>query len=381
VPGTNLVAISARYAAALPLSHVIATRAEVWSSAGVLLTPKGLTIDASGSTITTDRNAVIRRTCTVALTDPTGTLVPTTAQTLLHPTSGNELVLYRGITYSDGTNELIQLGVFGIEDYVGDDTAADLVMTLTGNDRSRVIQRTGFGDVYPIAGGTNVGTAIQNLITAEWPFGPLTFNFAATTQVTPSTPLVYQPGDDPWQKCLDLAAGIGYEVYFDRTGSPTFAPITDPLTSPIAWKYDEGAGNIAVELIRTASRSQAPNIIIRDGQSSGIGAPVRGLSIDDNPASTTYWLGPYGPVRDYQSSALYTTQVQAQAASDAALLLAKGTIESLQVNAVPKPDHDVDDVIEATRVRSGLANRYVLDSMTLGFGTAGVLSAVGRQVS
>jgi hypothetical protein len=371
--------ISTRYAAALKAYQGgTATLAQVWGGNVMLQT---LAIDANGSVVNTDRAAVIRRTGSVALTDPTGTLVPTTVHTLLNPTSGNEIVLYRGITYPNSDQELIQLGVFGIEDAVINDSAQDLVITLTLNDRSRVIQRAGFGDVYVIAPGTNVGTAIQALIAFQWNGAPLAYNFAPTTAVTQTTPLVYQPGDDPWQKCLDLAAGCGFQVYFDRTGNPTFKPVPDPKVQPTAWSYDEGVGNIATGLTRTISRAKAPNIIIRDGQGSGIAVPVRGLSIDNDPTSKTYWRGPYGPVRDFASSALYATQAQAQAASDAALLLAKGTIESLQVLAVPKPDSDVDDVIEVTRVRDGLANRYVIDSLTLGFGPAGVLSFTGRQIS
>jgi hypothetical protein len=130
------------------------------------------------------------------------------------------------------------------------------------------------------------------------------------------------------------------------------------------------------------SRANAPNYFIRDGQGTGIDAPFRAIAVDDNPASTTYINGPYGRVVDYSASSLYATQAQAQAAADADLLLALGSVEALTLNAIPKPDHDVDDVIEVTRVRSGLSNQlYVLDAITMGFGVTGLTQMTGRQVT
>lgn len=382
MPGHKITAISQRYADALILPHDIATRAEVWRGDDLKAT---LNIDASGSVVNIDRAQVIRSTCSISLTDPSaGTsraLVKGTAQDLLSP-YGNELVLYSGITYEDGTQELIQLGVFGIEDVIITDTGGDLVIAVTGNDRSRVIQRAGFTDVYTVLPSTNVRDVISDLVAASWTGDDqLNFNFAHTDAVTPTEPLVYQPGDDPLQKINDLAAGIGYAFYFNRTGDPTFARIPDPQKAPTAWSYNEGLGNIATEVVRTVSRAGAPNYIIRDGMGNGIAVPVRGVALDDDPGSPTYWQGPYQRALNYNASALYATQAQAQAAADAALSLALGSIETLQILGAPKPDHDVDDVVKVTRVRAGVAGRYVIDSLIFGFGNTGVLSMTGRRVA
>ena len=384
MPGSGVVTCSARYLAALPTSHQMAASAEVWAGTALLAT---LEIEAS-TTVTVDRNNLIRRTCSAVLTDPyAGTsqaIVPSTAQGFLTPL-GNELVLYRGITYSDRTQELIQLGCFGIDDVIIDDGgtsgSSDLVITLTGNDRGVACQHAGFKDIYTIAPGTNIGTAIQTLISSLTTGLTIPFVFAPTTAVTPTTPVVYQPGDDPWSMAVQLAQSIGYELFFDPTGACTFLPVPNPLAQAISWSYVEGTGNIATELIRTISRDAAPNYIIRDGSGSGIAVPVRGVAFDANPMSPTYIGGSYGEQVDYGSSTLYTTQAQAQATANADLLLALGSIESLEVKAVPKPDTDVDDVVLVTRTRTGLTSElYVIDSFQLGFGTDGVLDFTCRQI-
>ena len=375
-----MAAISARYAAALTSSHQIATLAQVWSGG----TATTLAVEDS-TTVSVDRASLIRRNFSVVLTDPfVGTpqaLVPSQASSLLAP-YGNEITLSRGITYADGTVELLPLIVGGIADTSVDDSGGDLVLTLTGGDRGATCSRAGFTDVYSIAPGTNVGTAIQTLLGSLQTGLALVFSFAATTAVTPAAPVLYVPGDDPWAKACELAASIGFQLYFDPAGICTFVPVPDPHQTPAAWSYDEGAVNIATHVSRKLSRSQAPNYIIRDGQGSGIDPPIRGIAQDSNPLSPTFVGGRYGRQVDYQSSNLYTNQAQCQAAADADLLTALGTVEGIELQAMVDPSTEVDRVIEVTRARSGVVGaRYVLDSFGIAFGTAGLIDVVGRRVA
>jgi hypothetical protein len=103
---------------------------------------------------------------------------------------------------------------------------------------------------------------------------------------------------------------------------------------------------------------------------------VQGVSIDQNPLSPTYIGGSYGRQVDCQTSSLITSQTQAQAASDAALLLSLGTIEAMDLKAaVGRPDADVDNVEQVTDPVSGIitASLYVVDSFTLNFGSNAIL--------
>jgi hypothetical protein len=335
------------------------------------------------STVTVDRTNVLRRTCSVVFTDANQTLVSSAVPSVLTP-FGNELEIYYGVQFSSGDQELVRIGIFEITDVDIDDSGADLVITLDGSDRAYLVQRAQFTDTYSIAPNTNVGLAIQAIILSR-NITPLAqqFNFAPTTFTTPSTPITYSAGDDPWTECCNLAAAIGCELFYDPNGVCTMIPIPDPTTAPISWYYDEGVNNIATEAERLISSDSAYNVVIRDGSGTGVTAGVRGIAQDTNPASPTYVGGSYGSVVDYQVSSLYTTDAQAQVVANADLLTNLGTIETLTLSSIVKPDSDIDDVIEVTRVRAGIPSgtKYVIDSFTLGLGVSGVLQSTCRAIS
>lgn len=384
MPGSGIISCSAQFLKALPNAAQIATSAEIWAGEDLQAT---LSVEAS-TTVTVSRNNLIRRTASVVLTDPNaGTpqaIVPSTAESFLTP-FGNELVLYQGLWLPDGTQELIQVGVFGLTTVVIAGTAADLTITLTGGDRGAACQRAGFADTYTIAPGTNVGAAIQTGLASLQTGLTLTFAFAETSAVTPAAPVVFNIGDDPWASFCKMASDIGYELFPLPSGAIAFLPVPNPLGQPISQTFDATPGNLentATGMTRTISRDAAFNHIILDGQGSGIAVPVRGEAMDTNPASKTWVGGKYGHQRYYNSSSLYTDQPTVDAAAQAKLLLSLGTIESLETTSLPRPDTEVDDVITATYPDAGLANEdYVLDSFTLSFGTGGLIDSIGRQIA
>ncbi len=100
---------SAAFKAAVLTDHVVVSKAEVWAS-----DQKLREIDIADGTVTVDSSSAVRRTCEVVLvTNRESTnLVPDNDFDLLTP-FGNELRLFRGVQYSDGTKEYVPLG-FGL---------------------------------------------------------------------------------------------------------------------------------------------------------------------------------------------------------------------------------------------------------------------------
>ncbi len=182
---------------------------------------------------------------------------------------------------------------------------------------------------------------------------------------------------------MELANGGGLELFFNTSGDCVLQPIADPATAQVSWSYDEGAVDITTKLARNLTRATAANYVVRDGQGSGVSVPVRGLAQDSDPTSPTWTGGKYGIYVDYKSSNLYTTQAQAQAAANADLRLALGSVETLAISSIPKPDMDVDNVIEVTRTRVGMATSsfFVVDGFTLGLGPQATLDATCRRVN
>lgn len=360
------------------MSGVVYGRGEV-RSGGILLA--SFRVD-SGS-VTIDRKNASRRVCSVTLTSGERSdggalpIIPSTSTDLFAP-FGNELYLYY---VTDGVPT--QVGIFEITDANIQDSGTDLGMTVSGSDRAKSFGQSGFTDVYTIAAGTNVAVAIRNLLSSRVVGFTPTFALQVTSQVTPTTPLIYGPGDDPWQKATELAESIGSELFVDAFGVVTMVAVPDPSQSAVDATYAEGINNTAISINRKLSRTATPNYIIRDGSGSGLAAPVRGIAQDSNLQSPTYVNGPYGTVVDYQSSNLYSTQAQAQSAAQAALLLAQGSVETVAIDIIPDPSRDVDDVISVTRARAGISpgTKYVVDVVTMGFDHSTLMNLQARAVA
>src|SRR5580698_9828122 len=63
-----------------------------------------------------DQTNVIRRSCSqVKMVDPTGSITPSDPSEPLFP-DGAEIQIFHGIQYPDGTQEVVSLGVFLIEE-------------------------------------------------------------------------------------------------------------------------------------------------------------------------------------------------------------------------------------------------------------------------
>lgn len=75
------------------------------------------------------------------------------------------------------------------------------------------------GPRYDIAAGTNVATAIQDMIRRWRP--DVTFDFPATDRTTSR---VVFTKHHPWRDAEDLAMSIGYELVLDASGACTLRP-------------------------------------------------------------------------------------------------------------------------------------------------------------
>lgn len=333
-----------------------------------------------GSTVTVDRAQVIRRTCSIVCTDPGETLLNSG---LLTPW-GNEMAVYYGVNFDDGTQELVLVGIFEITEVDPDDTGQDLVITISGSDRMSLVQRNTLTDVYSIPPNTNIGLAIQGIVLATT-VSPLAqqFNFAPTTFTTGSAPITYSAGDDLATEGYDLAASIGCEFFYDPNGVCTMIPTPDPTQAPVWWDFSEGTANFtALEVEPILSNQTAYNIVVRAGSGTGVGSFAPAIAEDTNPNSPTSVNGGYPPSVDFQTSSLYATQAQAQVAANADLLTDLGTAESFVITSIVIPDADVDRVLMASRARAGVAvgSMFVVDSFVLGLGVSGTLASTCRTV-
>lgn len=117
-----MYAVSARFLQVIAESHTPVTEVVLFRADGGVET-----LPHTGGSVSVDRGSAVRRTCSVTITDTS--LIPKTATDKLS-IYGAQLRIRRGVTYSDGTTELVPLGQFRLDEVSGD--VDDGPVTLAG---------------------------------------------------------------------------------------------------------------------------------------------------------------------------------------------------------------------------------------------------------
>lgn len=359
---------SAAFDVEVARSHRLATLVEVLSSGS--LTYSGLAI-TSGS-VDVDGTASTRRTSKVTVSDPT--LVPADGYDLLAP-YGNEIRLWRGVEYADGSTELLPLITAGI--YEADTQGGDtLVTALDLYDRSRRISENRWTSPYVIAKGTNYADAIRDLVADRAP--STTFSFAVTTELTPLIVLGDETDGDPWEDAVKMATAIGMELYFDPYGTCVLEETPDPDTSVADATYAEGAGATILDVGKKLTREGMYNGVVATGESTSNPSPYRYEVWDDNPASPTYYLGAFGRKPRFYSSPLIHSDAQAEAAARSILTKSLGASEVVDFGAIVQPAHEAYDVVEIAVANAAINDRYLIESFTIPLDAESPMTATTR---
>lgn len=309
-----------------------------------------------------DDTAETRATCSVTCVDPTGELTPKDKAALLTP-YGSEIRPYRGVVYDDGTEEVIPLGVYRISKVdVKDATGGTPDIKIEGHDRSRLIKRDKFTVPYVVDEGTNILTAIKDIVERTLP--GVEYD-TVTTSLTTSAPLLYDAGSDPWVACTELATSMASEIYFGRDGQLVIAPPVDIGSLPApAFTFIEGDGCTMSDLSLVYTDEPGFNGVIVTGESVGDELPpVRGEAWDEEPTSPTYRFGPYGEVPRFVTDQNVKTDEEAATVAQSLLEQSIGFSSQLAITAGVNPALEPGDVVEVQRERSGVAGLYVIDAL------------------
>lgn len=370
--------VSEQFQAVLLSQQVIYIVTATVTSGGVPLVGF-MNLPVEAATVTCSRTQAQRTTLTVQF-DPLAVpnIVPTGMSSPVAP-NGNEIVLSAGIKYIDGTTEMVPCGVFPIETVVVTDTGTDLSMQVTCADRSWSVSRRVLLQPYTIATGITLDQALYDLLSSNTTGMP-SFNYAIETSDSDAPPNTYNEGQDPWQAALDIAAGAGFECFFDRYGNVQARPIPAPGSIATTWSLSAvQAGPLSIT--RTITANQVANDYVVYSSSGNVVPPARGEADDSNPSSPTYVDGKFGDIVVFLSSQTITTAVAAQAAAQAQLNASLGQIDSLSVSCVPNPAVDIDDVYTITRTRAGLnGESWVVDGYTLPFQIGAAMTLTLRKV-
>lgn len=342
---------STRFAQSVVHSHDVSVLCEVVDSANQYVVT---TLDVIGGSVSADATRKTRRQCALTLQNPSGSLVPDDVHDLLQPYAGYFVRLYRGISWRDGTRELLPLGTFAPDAPKVTDVGDSLEISLTGYDRSKLISRTRWIDPYIITEGTNTGTAIRNLLTSRMP--DLRYNFQPTNTTVPLTSLGIEADNDPWDDATKLAEADGMELFFDARDNVVLRTIPDPEIVPATYTFDDGEWCTVTQFERNNDGSQMYTGVVVRSEGSSAPEPIRVAVWRDD---TTLRI-PY-----FYSSVLIVTEAQALNTAQSMLRKVGRSEMSVDLRAVPDPRLEVGDAVRVRRSLSKLDDVFIVGGVDM----------------
>lgn len=361
--------VSTRFIETLGSSHKIAVEASIVQTGQVL---EGLVEGA----VNLDSTAAIRGSVDLTIIDNGQyNLVPTSPADALAP-YGNEIQVKRGIEFSDGTKEMVSLGVFRIDTVDVNDTGQGTEIRISGLDRAASIGDAKFDSPGEVNATTTVSTAIQDLVGDVR--SDIQYRFDAVDFGLPR--VAYEEGGDRWELARRLATLSGGELYFDGDGFLVLKPIPSTTDNPSA-EITEGEGGVLLSVARRWTRENTFNRVIVTGESMNGSVPFRGDAYDDDSTSPTYYYGNFGEVIQFERSDVVGSAAQAEAAAVGMLEKVKGTTAELSFGSIVQPHIEPGDIVRVKRSALEIDENHVIDRLTIPLTSAAEMSATTRGVT
>lgn len=352
-------------------SHVSVARAEVWRGS-----QKVLDLPVQDGSVSVSVSQATRRTCSVTLqvSRADNDLVPSTAVDAITP-FGNELRLYRGVEYADGTQEVVPLGVFVMTSITFDQTSSGISISISGVDRSIRVSRNLWLEPYQVSAGA-LTAALTGILQNRWPAVELSFPTIAVN--VQQQVLGQESGSDPWKDAVYLAEVAGYDLFFDQNGICVLQPFPSPDSASVVASFADT--DVLVKVARTDTTTDTYNGVVYVVESSWLLTPFRVEVWDDDPASPTYRYGPFGEVPKVVSQSAITDNNAATAA--AALLLSNGLglAQNVSWESIVDPALDVNDVVLVQNTGTKTDRVMIIDQVTIPLSPSTAMQATARTV-
>ena len=344
-----------------------------------------------GGSVTVDVGSAVRRRCSVDLLIEES-LVPDREDDLLYPGKCH-IHVWRGVDWGDGRAgtawgasqtfpgvELWPLGVFFHTETVVKSGPVP-ALSIAGGDLSRRIQRAAWITPYVITAGTDIATAWDALIRNRWADADTTV--VTSVADTTGAQIVYgdKPKADPWADARKLGSQLGAESYVGPEGKFILADIPDPNAQPISAVYHASTDGSPVPLLGVERRLDADkgySAVAVDSNRSGA-TNLRSVAYDDDPASPTYYAGPYGLVPLFVASNA-GSQARIDAQATRYMDRRKAASDAITLELVANPAHEERDVIQVVDPVTRVDALYRLDGFTMPLGAAESMKASVRKV-
>lgn len=325
--------VSSSWDNAVRNSQVIELRVDAYRN-GVLVA-SDLPVEPDSGSITCDGTSDVRRSIQLTIADPA--LVPTSATDVLTP-HGTELRVTRGFRYPDGTTELIPVGVFRID---RPSTSLLGAVRVSGVDYCRLCAEDAFLNPVQSVITNTVPAEIIRLIQLVQP-GATVLDHSGVTTLTRLTN--WEQDSSRWDAIKELATSVGVDVAPDAAGSWVIRKLPEVTDTPV-WSVNIGPSGVLVGGDEDWQREATFNGWTARGEPGDGSVPVQAFVRDTDPASPTYWDGPFGHRPKVFSSPLLATTAQCTEVATTLLRRSIAGARALRVQCVPNPALDYGDVL------------------------------------
>lgn len=210
--------------------------------AGGTFNDVGYTGDASNilvdGSVDLDVTRAARRTFTATLLNRDGEWSPSSDWAGLFYVDRN-IRIWRGLVYSDGTDELVPVGTFLIDhaDVIVERNMS--VVNLSGTDRWKKFSKSMFTTPQTFVAGTALNTVIESIISGatitEWVLDPLLSRVTETNSL--NVDIQVEAGDSRSGALQQLGADYGLDLAFDPMGVFTSKDLQSPSTQAVVFKF------------------------------------------------------------------------------------------------------------------------------------------------
>jgi hypothetical protein len=354
-------------------NHIVISKAEVWT-----VDQKLATLDIANGSVNIKAKSAIRRTCEITLTTTRSgnSLIPDNDFSLLTP-FGNELRLFRGIQFDDGSVEYVPLGVFVIIDVIIKDSNDGVQISITGDDRSLIIARNKWTEPYQLVNGP-LEDSLEALLRDRYP--DVEASFTETNVTINQVVLGTESNNDPWKDAVEIAELVGYDLFFDANGVAQLVPFPTLDGSTVVASFKENEETIITELTRSISTRETYNGVIYIVEGSEVPVPIRVEVWDEDTTSPTFRFGKFGEVPIFVNTNLLRTEAEAITAASSLLNLYIGAQEQISWTSLVDPTLDVQDVVYVKTNGAKVDRVVILDSLTIPLSPESSMSAVARTV-
>lgn len=290
---------------------------------------------------------------------------------------GMEIHLYHGIVYPNGSEELVKMGVFNIDNFSWQEGDGGWPVVQI-YDRSKMIQRAALESPKDYS-GKFVQTVITEVAEEALPLVDVQFEVGLADPRLPGGSVFEGSRLEIIQTCCE---SMGAEFYFDPQGVLQVVSIPDPTATAEAavWEFNVGEGfseiqgipgaetlvsrpeGILIGATRSVGRESTYNAVVVFGSapSSTVGQPYA-IAYDNDPGSPTYYNGPFGKSVKRTDNQLLTTTAQCADAAVAELKNNLGLARSIEFTAVGNPALEASDYVLFT-FSDNVQEVHLLDS-------------------